>query len=33
MNVLYMTQEGLMVDNHSPAKKFPAFMEPEGLLL
>jgi len=33
MNVLYMTQEGLMVDNHSPAEEFPALMEPEGSLL
>ena len=22
-----------MVDNHSPAEEFPAFIEPEGLLL
>jgi len=28
-----MTQEVLMVDNHSPAEEFPALMEPEGLLL
>jgi hypothetical protein len=30
---MYMTQEGLMVDSHSPAQEFPAVMEPEGLLL
>jgi len=33
MNVLYVTQEGLMVHDHSPAEEFPALIEPEGLLL
>jgi hypothetical protein len=33
MNVLYMTQEGLMVHDHSPAEEFPALIEPEVLLL
>lgn len=28
-----MTQEGLMVGNHSPAEEFLALIQPEGLLL
>jgi hypothetical protein len=33
MNVLYMIQEGLLVDSHSPAEEFPFPMETEGLFL
>lgn len=33
MNVLYMIQEGSVVDSHSPAEEFPSVMEPEDLLL